>query len=201
MAGRRYRPLLALAAVAMALLGGAAILVSGSQKATADSNVYVIEIHDDGFNPPVCSVNRGDTVQWHNVGTVEHHPYAAGVGLNGPPGLDVGVIEPGAFSGKLIMESGSTIHYIDELHPELKGIVETPALSNNGEVSCSPLPPTPTPSPTPSVTATPQATATAMPSPTPSPTPTPAVPPRCLGELGCAVAPALAYDGPRAAAP
>jgi len=201
MAGRRYRPLLAGAAVAMALLGGAAILISGSQGAAAGSGVYVIQIHADGFNPQVCMVNRGDTVQWQNLDSVEHHPYSAGVGLNGPPGLDAGVVEPGAFSGKMIMESGTIIHYVDELHPELKGVLETPGTQNSGQVSCSQLPPTPTPSPTPSVTATPQATATATASPTPSPTATPAVPPRCVGEFGCAVAPALAYDGPAHFAP
>lgn len=172
------------------------MLASGSQRATADNGAYIIEVNEDGFNPPVCMINRGDIVQWHNVGSVEHHPFAPGVGLNGPPGLDVGVIEPGAYSQKLSMEGGSTIRYEDELNPALKGVVQTPGLANSGEVSCSPLPPTPTPSPTPSVTVTPSASPTATASPTPSATATPAVPPRCVGEFGCAVAPALAYDGP-----
>ena len=176
MAARTYRPLFALTAAAIVLLGGAAIFASGSQHAGADTAPYVIEIHDDGFNPPVCNINRGDTVQWKNVGAQPHQVYSPGPGLNGPAFFDSGVLAPGQLSGKLLVDSGVTMHYIDKLNPALTGVVETPSRSNTWTVSCSPVAPTPTPSPT------------------PQPTPTPAVPPRCVGEPGCAVAAELARD-------
>lgn len=186
---RLYRPILALAAVAMAAVGILSVaLVTGQQAAAADS--YVIEISDTAINPSVCMVNRGDTVRWKNVGTVPHQ--VSFLALGGEQPWMTEVIQPGATStASRTLEGGfsATYHLVD--NPNITAQLQTPLTNNTGTVSCTPNPPTPTPSPTPSVTATPSAT----PSPTPSPTPTPRpVPPRCIGQYGCAVAPQIARD-------
>lgn len=189
MSFRLYRPILALAAVAMA---AAAILsiafTTGRQAAAADS--YVIEISDTAVNPSVCRINRGDTVRWKNIGTVPHQVTFLALGSEEPWMTEV--LQPGATSTmSRTLQGGfdATYHLVD--NPSITGELEAPGTSNTWQVACTPAPPTPTPSPTPSVTAT--ATASPTPSVTPTPTPRP-VPPRCVGQYGCAVAPQIARD-------
>jgi len=194
---RLYRPIVALAAVAMAAAAILSIaLAGGGQAAAADS--YVIEISDTAINPAVCMINRGDTVRWKNVGSVPHQ--VTFLALGGQEPWMTEVIQPGATSAaSLTLQGGfsATYHLVD--NPDITAQLQSPLTGNTGTVSCTPIPPTPTPTPTPSVTATPPATSTpsVTPSPTPSPTPTPPpVPPRCIGQYGCAIAPQIARDAP-----
>jgi plastocyanin len=190
---RLYRPILALAAVAMAAAAILSIALStGRQAAASDS--YVIEISDTAFNPAVCKINRGDTVRWKNIGTVPHQ--VAFLALGGEEPWMTEVIQPGATSTmSRTLQGGfdATYHLVDD--PSVTGQLEAPGTTNTWQVACTPIPPTPTPTPTPSVTATATATASPTPSVTPTPTPRP-VPPRCIGQYGCAIAPQIAREAP-----
>ncbi len=194
---RLYRPIVALAAVAMAAAAILSIaLASGGQAAASDT--YVIEISDTAINPPVCKINRGDTVRWKNIGAVPHQ--VSFLALGGEEPWMTEVIQPGATSTmSRTLQGGfdATYHLVDD--PSITGQLEAPGTSNTWQVACTPIPPTPTPTPTPSITATPSATSTpsVTPTATPSPTPTPPpVPPRCIGQYGCAIAPQIARDAP-----
>lgn len=192
---RLLRPVMALAAVVMAAAAILSIaLTSGQQAAAADS--YVIEISDTAINPAVCKINRGDTVRWENIGTVPHQ--VSFLALGGEEPWMTEVLQPGATSTmSRTLQGGfdATYHLVDD--PSITAQLEAPGTTNTWQVACTPIPPTPTPTPTPSITATPTATSTpsVTPSPTPTGTPTPRpVPPRCVGQYGCAVAQQIARD-------
>jgi plastocyanin len=173
------------------------IAVSGGAPAAA-SDTYVIEISDTAINPATCRVNRGDAVRWKNVGSEPHQ--VSFLALGGQEPWMTEVIAPGATSKATFQVQGgfnATYHLVD--NPDITAQLQGPPTSNTWQVACTPIAPTPTPTATPSVTNTPMPTstpsATATPTITPSPTPTPPqVPPRCIGQYGCAVAPMIARD-------
>ncbi len=188
--GHSYRPLFALAAVVMAMVGGVTLFLGQSEAAAPPR--YVIEVSDTDFNPSVCSVNRNDQVMWKNVGTVVHRVIRPDAGVGAPPLYDSGDLQPGESSSPLQLTGGLRWTMHDQYHPELTGVVQTPLTANNGQVSCSKEAPTPTPSPTPTATET----------PVPTPTPIPHSLGYCraeslgavAGSEGCAIAGQLAAD-------
>ncbi len=151
MLGRSYRPLLAVAALGVALLGASSLFWQSSNAATPGPSV--IEVNDEGFNPPVCSIGRDDEVVWKNVGTHVRKIVRPPVGLSDPEPL-TDDIQPGATSNAVIPGAGGQFKYQDFYDPDLKGVIQTPQRSNDGPINCSALPPTPTPSPTPLPTPT-----------------------------------------------
>ncbi|MBI2764454.1 MAG: hypothetical protein HYX53_00935 [Chloroflexi bacterium] len=182
------RPLITAAAAGMLLLGIISI-VAGSSGGTAQAaGEYTIDILASGFNPEVCVVNRNSSrIVWLNKDTVPHRVFFPGE-FPGQPLYDSGDIPPGGTSqGGVVVNQNTTLTYSDPGFPKLKGTIIAP-IDNNATSNCSPLPPTPTPTPTRTPTPIPTATPIAA-------TPTPLVlPPRCIGLVGCAVAPAVARD-------
>ena len=190
MSQRRYRPLMAVAALVMALAGGTSPFL-GQTNAAGSSGPSVIEVNEDGFNPAVCSMGRNDTVVWKNVGKQVHRVIKPDAGVGSPPLYDSDDILPGETSKSPMMPgAGGQFRYNDFYNPSLKGVVQTPQYSNTGVINCSALPPTPVPTPTP------------KPGAVPTPTPTPQLLTGCrarlmgalLGNEGCAMMPALAAD-------
>jgi hypothetical protein len=181
MLGRSYRPLLAVGTLGVALLGASSLFWQSSEAATAGPSV--IEVNDEGFNPPVCSVGRNNEVAWKNVGTQVRRVVAQPVGLSDPVPLTED-IQPGQTSSAVIPGAGGQLKYQDLYNPSLKGIIQTPQRSNDGPINCSALPPTPTPTPTPL--------------PTPSPVVSANCRARALGAADpvgrCAIAPAVVAD-------
>ncbi|WP_322819723.1 hypothetical protein [Tepidiforma sp.] len=173
----RLRPLVVALALAGALAGGLSVAFFGGRAEPASAyDRYLIEVTSEGFNPRTCRINRGDEIQFKNVGTVAVRVYKPQIG-GLPPDPDI-TLEPGESSYPISYTAGTTDRYFtDDGH-----MVEvlTPPRSNTWQVSCAKEAPTPTPTPTP--TATPQA---------PAPPPLPA---KCWGR-GCAVGPNLAFDG------
>lgn len=176
------RPALAVLTAA-GLFGAVFALASGSSGADAAREEHTIDIIATGFNPETCVINRGgDSVHWHNKDTKVHK-----ITFPGNPILeDSPDLQPGDTWVGISHDGGQAeFHYQDAYDPSMKGVIVVP-LDPNARASCSPLPPTPTPTPTRLPTATPTATPTA---PTPPP-----IPPRCIGLVGCAVAPSVAKD-------
>ena len=146
---------MAVGALAMAFAGGVSLLLQQSGLASSASDVLVIEVNEQGFNPPVCQVGRSDEVAWKNVGHEVHRIIKPNAGVGLPPIYDSGDLQPGDTSGPLIPGAGGQFKYQDAYNPDHKGVIETPQRSNDGPIVCSPLAPTPTPTPTPIPTATP----------------------------------------------
>lgn len=181
---------MAVAALVMALAGGASLFI-GQTHAAGTSGPSVIEVNEDGFNPPLCLMGRDDTVVWKNVGKQVHRVVKPDAGFGTPPLYDSEDILPGETSkSALIPGAGGQFKYNDFYNPSLKGVIQTPQRSNTGVIICSALPPTPVPTPTPN------------PTHTPAPTPMPQMIANCraralgasAGNEGCAMMPALAAD-------
>jgi hypothetical protein len=175
----RLRPLIAALALAGTLAGGLGVAFFGGRAEPASAyDRYVIEVNAEGFNPRTCRINRGDEIQFKNVGNEPVRVYKPQIG-GLPPDPDI-TLEPGALSYPISYTAGTTDRYFtDDGH-----FVEvlTPPRSNTWQVSCAKEAPTPTPTPTP--TATP-----------PAP-PTPPKPANCLEwARACAVGLNLAFDG------
>jgi hypothetical protein len=182
------RPLITAAAAGMLLLGTISIIAGSSGGTAHAAGEYTIEILASGFNPQVCIVNRNNSqIFWKNKDTVVHRIVLPGE-IPGQPIFDSGDILPGETSpGGVLINSSSTWNYSDFYVSSLKGTIISP-IPNDTASQCSPLPPTPTPTPTRTPTPIPTATPVVA-------TPTPIVlPPRCIGLVGCAVAPAVARD-------
>ncbi len=168
---------MAAAAITMAIAGISSILLAGGTRPARADTTYTVEVGDDGINPSVCSVNRGDEVVWKNVGHQVHRIYAPSLDP-AKPFIDTGDLQPGDVSSAWSFDSGVRSNYYDYYNQSHTAVVQTPLRNNTGTVSCSPLPPTPTPTPT------------RTPAP---PTPTPVVPAGCKW-IGCALAAAISHD-------
>lgn len=191
MAKDSLRPLLAAAALVMALAGAVSIAFFGGGGIPAQADdLFVIEVNEEGFNPRQCNINRGDSVTFKNVADVEIHilsGYRNGAGqiipggFGGlPPRFDV-TLDPGElYVGSERFDAGSDYYYVSEFGDHVT--VSTPKTQNSGQVSCSKEAPTPTPTPTGT--------------PTPIATATPVVirPANCTWN-GCAVGIGIASDG------
>ena len=178
----------------MAFTGGLSLLFSHSEHAVA-SGTYTIEVNEDGFNPKLCKISRGDVVQWKNVGKKTHRIIKPDAGVGSPPLFDSDDVAPGQISQSFIMTYGGNFNYLDQYDPTLTGTVNTPQYSNSQAENCSPLPPTPIPTPT----KTPGPTGTPTPIPTPTPPPLPlycraASLGAISGNEGCAVTVGIARD-------
>lgn len=174
----RYRPLMAALALAAALAGGLSLAFFGARTESASAyDRYLIEVNEQGFNPRTCRINRGDEIQFKNVGTTTIRVYLPGHGgLPPAPGMDF-TLAPGQSSSPVSYTAGATHEWVSDAGATMT--VLTPNGSNTWQVACAKEAPTPTPTPTP--TATPIAP------------PTPARPPACKW-VGCAVGPNLAAD-------
>lgn len=172
----RYRPLMAALALAAALAGGLSLAFFGARTESASAyDRYLIEVNGQGFNPRTCRINRGDEIQFKNVGTTTIRVYKPQIG-GLPPDPDW-TLDPGQLSTVISYTAGTTDRYFSDAGHFVE--VLTPPRSNTWQVACAKEAPTPTPTPTP--TATPIAP------------PTPARPPACKW-VGCAVGPNLAAD-------
>jgi hypothetical protein len=172
-----YRPLLAAMALALALAGALGVaFLGGSSRPVSASDLFIIEVSTQGFNPRTCRINRDDRIQFRNVANVPIRVFKPGHG-GFPPDPDE-LLQPGAVSSPRIYTAGITEEFFTEAGHSVK--VMTPLLAQTWQVSCSKEAPTPTP--------------TATPTATPTPTPTPPRPARCSWN-GCAVSPNLAHDG------
>ncbi len=135
---------------------------------------YTIEVNDTGFNPVYCTVHRTDVVRWKNVGTKSHQVIVPdqSAALNQPPKFDSGPLAPGETSTGLSWGARSKVEYYEASSPNAKAVLDF----GDGAPNCAPGLPTPTPTPT----------KTGLPAT--------GIPPRCIGAMGCAVAPAIARD-------
>ena len=175
MAQQSYRLLFAAASLGVAVTGILFVALGHTERAAANSS-FVIEASEAGFNPPICQLgSRDDYFAWKNIGKTVRRIIVPTAGVNSPPALDTGNLQPGETSITFELNAGTVVHYEDSYDPSLKGILQTPQYANSGPANCSPQAPTPTPTPP------------------PAPTPVPR-PPRCITSTGCAVAPALARD-------
>lgn len=175
MARQSYRLLFAAASLVIAVAGILFVVLGNTARAAANSS-FVIEASEAGFNPPVCQLGRRDDYfAWKNVGRTVRRIVVPTAGVDSPPALDTGDLQPGESSIAFELNAGTVVHYEDFYDKSLKGILQTPLHSEAGPANCSPQAPTPTP--------------------TPPPTPTPAPkPPRCITSPGCAVVAALSRD-------
>ncbi len=155
---------LATAALGMLAAGLTAVFYSGSGTAVAD-NEFTIAITDKGFNPTLCIISRvaGDSVRWHNKGSVPHQVVSVNENQQNEPLFQTEVLQPGQTSGMYRFDFKSKLEYYDALNPSLIAVIEAGDTPSN----CVEAPPTPTPTNTPSVSPT------ASPTRTPSPTATP----------------------------
>jgi len=69
-----------------------------------------------GFNPKVLDIRAGDTVVWHNTGTLQHSVTADG------NGFDAGLVDPGKTFTRLFDTPGVYAYHCTP-HPWMKGIV------------------------------------------------------------------------------
>lgn len=191
---RRYRPLFAVAALAMVLLGAGSVYLGQSRDVGAQAPLpypFVIEVSDIGFNPRQCTINRNagsNEVVFRNVSNkpirvVKSPPY---FGLD--PTFDQ-TLAPGETSNAQSFTLGGNNSYEKADNPAHFVTISTPQYSNGGPIACSKETPTPTPTNTPTRTPTRAATPTVIPTPTPYPPP-----PACWAR-GCAVAVGVASDG------
>ncbi len=175
MRGHRYRPLMAALALAATLAGGVSLAFFGARTDSVSAyDRYLIEVNEQGFNPRTCRINRGDEIQFKNVGNSPIRVYKPQIG-GLPPDPDW-TLEPGQLSTVISYTAGTTDRYLTDGGHVVE--VLTPPRSNTWQVSCAREAPTPTPTPT----------------ATPTGVPAPPKPARCWGN-GCAVAPNLAVDG------
>lgn len=169
----RLRPLVMALGLVGALAGGLSVAFFGGRTEPASAyDRYVIEVTSEGFNPRTCRINRGDEIQFRNVGNVAVRVFKPQIG-GLPPDPDI-TLEPGESSYPISYTAGTTDRYFTVDGHVVE--VLTPPRSNTWQVSCAKEAPTPTP------TATPQAPAT------------PPLPAKCWGR-GCAVGLNLAFDG------
>ena len=173
-----FRPLLAAAALMMALIGAMTLAVfSGGDTPAGAVTRWTIEVNEQGFNPRFCSIVRNDEVVFKNAGKVPirvYHPVIGGL----PPDFDE-TLAPGATSeSPLSFTAGGNFVVKSDLGAEVT--IYNPN-TGPGSPGCSKEAPTPTPTPT--GTATPTAT------------PKPPKPANCWGSGGCAIGIALAADG------
>ena len=167
-----FRSLGVAAAAGIVALGVWALFVGSA--AGVGEQTFVIEINDTGFNPAYCTVHRNDVIRWKNVGTKTHQVIVPeqSAALNQPPKYDSGPLAPGeTTAGGLSWAARSKVEYYEANNPNMKAILDF----GDGAVNCAPGLPTPTPRPTQTSLTT-------------------GIPPRCIGAMGCAVAPAIARD-------
>ena len=176
MRATNYRPLLAAAALSMALVGAITLAVfSRGETPVQAETPWTVEVNTQGFNPRFCSIVRDDEVNFKNTASVSiriFHPEIGGV----PPLFDE-TLAPGdtsstlafTFGGNYIVESDFG-HHVTIFNPN----------TGPGTSGCDKEAPTPTPTPT--GTATPTAT------------PAPPRPAKCTWN-GCAINVGLAADG------
>ncbi len=170
----------AAASLLMAAIGFTSLFMSVD--GTGARNEFIIQVNESGFNPPSCTVNKGTTLRWLNVGQEVHRVVRPDVGVQVPPLFDTGDLQPGDLSKRFELTIRDTWDYEDFYNPELKGRVNIPNATS--AESCDLQPPTATPTLTPTPTPTPdpgrafipgvsRGEQPATPTPTPSPTATP----------------------------
>jgi hypothetical protein len=173
-----YRPLIAAAALVMALTGGITLAAfSGGETRPAYAiNVWTVEVNEEGFNPRHCNIVRGDRVFFKNTGDIAIRVYRPGHG--GLPDDPDWTLQPNETTASAQQfDFGGEITYKSSLGHEVT--VFSPNTST-GTPGCQKEAPTPTPTPT--FTATPTATQK------------PPGPKNCTW-IGCAVSLGLAADG------
>src|SRR5690242_7571758 len=107
-----HRPLMAVAALAMAFAGGASLFFWQGSHAATGTTGPLIEVNEEGFNPPFCQIGRDDEVRWKNVGHEVHKIVRPPVGSADP--VDVTAdIQPGETSSGLIPGAGGQFKYQD----------------------------------------------------------------------------------------
>lgn len=171
-----FRPLIAAAALIMALAGAVSLAIfSGGETPAGAANTWTVEVNEEGFNPRHCNIVRGDSIFFKNVGEVPIRVYRPGHG--GLPDDPDWTLQPGETTPSgLNITFGGEITFLSDQGDELT--VFSPN-DSTGTPGCHKEAPTPTPTPT----------------FTPSPTATPKPPgPKNCTWIGCAVTIGLAYD-------
>lgn len=166
---------LATAALLMAAVGAVSLFLNVDGTVAQDE--FIIEVNEEGFNPPSCTINKNTTIRWKNVGGAVHRVVRPAPGVDSPPLFDTKDLDPGETSGGIEFALQANFEYEDFYNPELKGKIIVP--NARGAQSCDLQPPTPTPTPTPLPTATPDPRRAFIPGvsrggepPTPTPTAT-----------------------------
>ncbi|MEO8538408.1 MAG: hypothetical protein ABI577_01615 [bacterium] len=172
------RPVLAAAALSMALFGAITLAVfSGGDTPASAVTRWTVEVNEKGFNPRFCNIVRNDEVVFKNAGKVSIRVYKPGFG-GLPPEFDE-TLAPGETSlSPQSFTAGGSYVYFSEFGDSVT--IFTPN-TGTGTSGCQKEAPTPTPTPT--FTATPTAT------------PKPPKPPNCWGIGGCAISISVAADG------
>ena len=173
-----FRPVLAAAALMMALTGAITLAVfSGGNTAVQADTLWTVEVNQQGFNPRHCNIVRGDDVVFKNTANVPIRVYKPGFG-GLPPEFDETIPSGGTSLSPQSFDAGGSYLYFSEFGDSVT--IFTPN-TGTGTPGCSKEAPTPTPTPT--GTATPTATSK------------PPKPANCWGIGGCAIGIALAADG------
>ena len=174
-----FRPLMAAAALIMALIGGITVAMFGGEETPEHAraaNDWTVEVNEQGFNPRHCNIVRGVTVFFKNTGSIPIRVYKPGFG--GLPDNPDWTLQPGEITaGGQNFTAGGEYVFLSSLGDEVT--IFTPNTST-GTPGCHKEAPTPTPTPT----------------FTPSPTATPKPPgPKNCAWVGCAIGVGLASDG------
>src|SRR5437762_9540486 len=109
----------------------AAVRRAGSGPVTVAVNIVEPDISDAmgwGFAPKVTDVKAGDTVVWHNTGTLQHTVTA--------DAFDAGPVNPGATWSRTFDTPGVYAYHCTP-HPWMKGVVRVTA-ADGGEVPALP---------------------------------------------------------------
>ncbi len=127
------------------LLVTAALAPAGSLRvrhADALFDELRIEIRPDGYNPPVCQVNRNSyaNIRFVNKDTKPRRMVVDGIGVGAPFLLDTGWIAPGETqSNSWTFTELQDLVYRDHDNPALRGRIVVP-IPNNAEQICEPTP-------------------------------------------------------------
>ena len=112
--GRSLRGLGRVVALAMGIAAFAGALAALRSPAPVPRK-HLLEIRGMAFLPAELAVTRGDTLVWSNRDIVPHTASASGT-----PGWDTGILGQAA-SGRVVVRSAGTVHYVCRLHPTMRG--------------------------------------------------------------------------------
>ena len=134
---RPARALLALVLLSVAVAPTASLRV---QRAEALFDELRIEIRPDGYNPPVCQVNRNTyaNIRFVNKDSKPRRIVVDGIGVDADFLLDTGWIEPGETQRtSWTFTELQDLRYRDHDNPALTGRIIVP-IPNNAEQICEP---------------------------------------------------------------
>lgn len=96
---------------------------SGYEEPATETRIFVIDIINSAFNPPVLTVEKGSTVAFINRDDVLHTATAENAGTNEPTSFDLGELKTNEQISAARYDESGTFEYHCKIHPEMKGKV------------------------------------------------------------------------------